>query len=232
MHECMEFDSKGYEMVRSTLEECESYYRTNVENVLRYYCDFLSLSVFFFLFCFFCCFFIIYPIKCMFFFFFFCKHPCAPSSRSPHREKKKAKVKKYWDVPPIGFEHITPMQYKAMQGTVCSDSTHRCVWLLYSDFLIKTKKIIKKRCHYGVQKSINIFVACESDHLCKRMNVNSASSCWSDSCHCPAPYNNPWRSGCYSHSCARCGQPDDASGPAALCGQHSLRHHRSKYHPL
>ncbi|TWW79129.1 Splicing factor U2AF 65 kDa subunit U2 auxiliary factor 65 kDa subunit [Takifugu flavidus] len=37
-------------------------------------------------------------------------------SRSPHREKKK-KVKKYWDVPPPGFEHITPMQYKAMQGT-------------------------------------------------------------------------------------------------------------------
>lgn len=36
-------------------------------------------------------------------------------SHSPHREKKK-KVKKYWDVPPPGFEHITPMQYKAMQG--------------------------------------------------------------------------------------------------------------------
>ncbi|XP_029104260.1 U2 small nuclear RNA auxiliary factor 2b isoform X3 [Scleropages formosus] len=36
-------------------------------------------------------------------------------SRSPHRDKKK-KVKKYWDVPPPGFEHITPMQYKAMQA--------------------------------------------------------------------------------------------------------------------
>lgn len=23
---------------------------------------------------------------------------------------------RYWDVPPLGFEHITPMQYKAMQG--------------------------------------------------------------------------------------------------------------------
>lgn len=41
----------------------------------------------------------------------------SPDSRSPHREKKK-KVKKYWDVPPPGFEHITPMQYKAMQGNV------------------------------------------------------------------------------------------------------------------
>ncbi|KAG7325628.1 hypothetical protein KOW79_010553 [Hemibagrus wyckioides] len=36
-------------------------------------------------------------------------------SRSPPREKKK-KIKKYWDVPPPGFEHITPMQYKAMQA--------------------------------------------------------------------------------------------------------------------
>ena len=35
--------------------------------------------------------------------------------RSPRHEKKK-KVRKYWDVPPPGFEHITPMQYKAMQG--------------------------------------------------------------------------------------------------------------------
>lgn len=36
-------------------------------------------------------------------------------SRSPRHEKKK-KIRKYWDVPPPGFEHITPMQYKAMQG--------------------------------------------------------------------------------------------------------------------
>uniref|UniRef100_A0A4W2D170 Splicing factor U2AF subunit n=1 Tax=Bos indicus x Bos taurus TaxID=30522 RepID=A0A4W2D170_BOBOX len=36
-------------------------------------------------------------------------------SRSPRHEKKK-KVRKYWDVPPPGFEHITPMQYKAMQA--------------------------------------------------------------------------------------------------------------------
>ncbi|KAM9489316.1 U2 small nuclear RNA auxiliary factor 2a isoform 2-T2 [Clarias gariepinus] len=37
-------------------------------------------------------------------------------SRSPPREKRKTKVKKYWDIPPLGFEHITPMQYKAMQA--------------------------------------------------------------------------------------------------------------------
>lgn len=27
---------------------------------------------------------------------------------------------KYWDVPPIGYEHITPMQFKAMQGKLMS----------------------------------------------------------------------------------------------------------------
>lgn len=43
-------------------------------------------------------------------------HPALPpTSRSPRHEKKK-KIRKYWDVPPPGFEHITPMQYKAMQG--------------------------------------------------------------------------------------------------------------------
>ena len=37
--------------------------------------------------------------------------------RSPRHEKKK-KVHKYWEVPPPGFEHITSMQYKAMQAAV------------------------------------------------------------------------------------------------------------------
>lgn len=55
---------------------------------------------------------------------------CSSNSRSPHREKKK-KVKKYWDVPPPGFEHITPMQYKAMQGNrPFSFSAHLFICLL------------------------------------------------------------------------------------------------------
>ncbi|XP_032392955.1 splicing factor U2AF 65 kDa subunit isoform X2 [Etheostoma spectabile] len=36
-------------------------------------------------------------------------------SHSPRRTRKK-RTCKYWDVPPHGFEHITPMQYKAMQA--------------------------------------------------------------------------------------------------------------------
>ncbi|KAB0337414.1 hypothetical protein FD754_025202 [Muntiacus muntjak] len=34
--------------------------------------------------------------------------------RSPCHEKRKAR--RYWDVPPPGFEHISPVQYKAMQA--------------------------------------------------------------------------------------------------------------------
>merc|ERR1719385_235055 len=39
-------------------------------------------------------------------------------SRSRDRKKstKRRKPSMYWDVPPPGFEHITPMQYKAMQA--------------------------------------------------------------------------------------------------------------------
>ena len=42
-------------------------------------------------------------------------------SRSPkdrtRKETKVIKKYKYWDVPPVGFEHITPVQYKAMQAS-------------------------------------------------------------------------------------------------------------------
>jgi hypothetical protein len=41
--------------------------------------------------------------------------------RSRSRDRKKGVSKRrrpslYWDVPPPGFEHITPMQYKSMQA--------------------------------------------------------------------------------------------------------------------
>ncbi|CAM9744026.1 unnamed protein product [Lampetra planeri] len=45
-----------------------------------------------------------------------CSRPLAGSrSRSPKKCRKK-KAYKYWDVPAPGFEHITPLQYKAMQA--------------------------------------------------------------------------------------------------------------------
>ncbi|CAF1486188.1 unnamed protein product [Adineta steineri] len=39
------------------------------------------------------------------------------SKKENKTEKKVLKKYKYWDVPPAGFEHITPVQYKAMQSS-------------------------------------------------------------------------------------------------------------------
>lgn len=32
-----------------------------------------------------------------------------------------ARPSKYWDIPPRGFEHISPLQFKAMQGALTTD---------------------------------------------------------------------------------------------------------------
>lgn len=42
--------------------------------------------------------------------------PSSHSSKYDRSKKGQKKAYKYWDVPPRGFEHITPMQYKQMQG--------------------------------------------------------------------------------------------------------------------
>lgn len=40
-------------------------------------------------------------------------------------KENKPKMKyKFWDVPPIGYEHITPMQFKTMQGKVIKAPVH------------------------------------------------------------------------------------------------------------
>ena len=44
------------------------------------------------------------------------RSPKDRSKKENKSEKKSEKKYKYWDVPPVGFEHITPTQYKAMQG--------------------------------------------------------------------------------------------------------------------
>jgi len=43
------------------------------------------------------------------------RSPKDRSKKENKNEKKPIKKYKYWDVPPAGFEHITPVQYKAMQ---------------------------------------------------------------------------------------------------------------------
>jgi len=36
--------------------------------------------------------------------------------RSPERERRPPLKYKYWDVPPSGYEHMTPKEYKELQG--------------------------------------------------------------------------------------------------------------------
>ena len=56
-------------------------------------------------------------------------------SRSPVKKQRRRKPSIYWDIPPIGFEHITPMQYKAMQGIL------KLYWKCVFSFKIKKKYI-------------------------------------------------------------------------------------------
>ena len=41
--------------------------------------------------------------------------PPQGGDRSPERSSKKRKYK-FWDVPPSGYEHMTPKEYKELQG--------------------------------------------------------------------------------------------------------------------
>lgn len=43
------------------------------------------------------------------------RSPGRGSGSGKHRSRRR-KISLYWDVPPPGFEHITPLQYKAMQA--------------------------------------------------------------------------------------------------------------------
>ncbi|XP_012158820.1 splicing factor U2AF 50 kDa subunit-like [Ceratitis capitata] len=50
------------------------------------------------------------------------RHRSRSHSRSRHGERSRHRIYRrkpslYWDVPPPGYEHMTPMQYKAMQAT-------------------------------------------------------------------------------------------------------------------
>lgn len=38
-------------------------------------------------------------------------------SRTPPKRQRKKRPHKYWDIPPVGYEHLTPAQYKAMQAS-------------------------------------------------------------------------------------------------------------------
>lgn len=50
------------------------------------------------------------------------------SKKESKNEKKPIRKYKYWDVPPVGFEHITPAQYKAMQ---CKSNNEEMFLFIY-----------------------------------------------------------------------------------------------------
>ena len=65
-------------------------------------------------------------------------------AKARHRSKRRTDSK-WWDIAPRGFEHISPLQYKAMQGeesTVCAclSSTRMTIFLKKKGYF----------CHFSV----------------------------------------------------------------------------------
>lgn len=150
-----------------------------------------------------CCFFLTKILTYLYIFF-----PVS-QSRSPHREKKK-KVKKYWDVPPPGFEHITPMQYKAMQGDNMKLVFPNCV---------KEKTQQHASCSHGHQIVKGFFPFLSLP----------LSSCGTNTSHSPTAHHDSWWSGCHTHPSTCGGQSDDPAGPSAVCWQHPVRYYRGEH---
>merc|ERR1719187_528349 len=81
-------------------------------------------------------------------------------SRSRDRKKKEKKTKRrkpslYWDVPPPGFEHITPMQYKSMQAagqipaTMMADTPQAAVPVIGSSVTRQARRIYVGNIPFG-----------------------------------------------------------------------------------
>jgi len=89
-------------------------------------------------------------------------------SRSPKDKKKTSKRRKpslYWDVPPPGFEHITPMQYKSMQAagqipaTMIADTPQAAVPVVGSSITRQARRIYVGNIPFGFgeQEMIDFF---------------------------------------------------------------------------
>jgi len=92
-------------------------------------------------------------------------------SRSRDRDRKKPSSSKrrkpslYWDVPPPGFEHITPMQYKSMQAagqipaTMMPDTPQAAVPVVGSSITRQARRIYVGNIPFGFseQEMIDFF---------------------------------------------------------------------------
>jgi len=88
--------------------------------------------------------------------------------RGGDRNKKSSKRRKpslYWDVPPPGFEHITPMQYKSMQqsgqipATLMPDTPQAAVPVVGSSITRQARRIYVGNIPFGFseQEMIDFF---------------------------------------------------------------------------
>ncbi|KAK7863243.1 hypothetical protein R5R35_001453 [Gryllus longicercus] len=80
-------------------------------------------------------------------------------SRSPGKKEKRSRRRKpslYWDVPPPGFEHITPLQYKAMQAAgqipanIVADTPQAAVPVVGSTITRQARRLYVGNIPFGV----------------------------------------------------------------------------------
>lgn len=80
-------------------------------------------------------------------------------SRSPRGGKNRSRRRKpslYWDVPPPGFEHITPLQYKAMQAAgqipanIVADTPQAAVPVVGSTITRQARRLYVGNIPFGV----------------------------------------------------------------------------------
>lgn len=78
------------------------------------------------------------------------------SSPKKSRGSRRRKPSLYWDVPPPGFEHITPLQYKAMQAagqipaTIVADTPQAAVPVVGSTITRQARRLYVGNIPFGV----------------------------------------------------------------------------------
>lgn len=78
------------------------------------------------------------------------------SSPKKSRSSRRRKASLYWDVPPPGFEHITPLQYKAMQAAgqipanIVADTPQAAVPVVGSTITRQARRLYVGNIPFGV----------------------------------------------------------------------------------
>uniref|UniRef100_A0A5S6QKX0 Splicing factor U2AF subunit n=1 Tax=Trichuris muris TaxID=70415 RepID=A0A5S6QKX0_TRIMR len=91
--------------------------------------------------------------------------PARSRSRSPQVRKKKYK---YWDVPPSGFEHITPSEYKALQaaGQIPRSSLQASVPVVGPSVTCQSRRLYVGNIPFGCTEESMMDFFNQQMHLC------------------------------------------------------------------